>query len=223
MEHILFGEPAARALLIQPVFESEKKLPELEFAEISEATGSSDICIAAVSVDNWNEDLSPWPAPPVFGDEAFGGNADRTLKYILETLIPSVRTLAPEVNHDIYIGGYSLAGLFALWAVYKTDVFRGAAAVSPSVWFPGFTDLTSKQRPLSEMIYLSLGDKEEKTRNPVMASVGDCIRQVHENLENNGVQTILEWNPGNHFNGPAIRTARGFSWLLFNSDLRDRV
>lgn len=223
MEHILYGEPAARALLVQPVSGSEKKLTELEFAEISEATGSSDICIAAVLVDDWNRDLSPWPAPPVFGDEAFEGKAENTLKYITDTLIPSVRALAPEVKHDIYIGGYSLAGLFALWAVYRTDIFRGAAAVSPSVWFPGFTKLSAEQMPLSEMIYLSLGDKEEKTKNPVMAGVGDCIRQVHKNLENKGVQTILEWNPGNHFNGPATRTARGFSWLLFNSDLRDRI
>jgi predicted alpha/beta superfamily hydrolase len=38
------------------------------------------------------------------------------------------------------IGGYSLAGLFALWASTRTDLFFGVAAASPSVWFPGFID-----------------------------------------------------------------------------------
>ena len=34
----------------------------------------------------------------------------------------------------------------------------------------------------TDSVYLSLGDREEKTRNPVMATVGDCIREGHELL-----------------------------------------
>ena len=61
-------------------------------------------------------------------------------------------------------------------------------------------------------VYLSLGDKEEKARNPVMASVGACIREASEVLKNKEVNTILEWNPGNHFKDADIRTARAFAW-----------
>ena len=61
-----------------------------------------------------------------------------------------------------------MAGIFALWAAGQTDRFSGVAAVSPSVWFPGFLEEMKSRRVQSACIYLSLGDKEEKTRNPVM-------------------------------------------------------
>jgi hypothetical protein len=63
-------------------------------------------------------------------------------------------------------------------------------------------------------VYLSLGDKEEKTRNPVMARVGTAIREAEEILKEAGVDCILEWNPGNHFKDAEKRTAKGFEWVL---------
>ena len=63
-------------------------------------------------------------------------------------------------------------------------------------------------------VYLSLGDKEEKTRNPVMATVGNCIREAGDFLKKNGIDTILEWNPGNHFKDADLRTARAFAWAI---------
>ena len=59
-----------------------------------------------------------------------------------------------------------------------------------------------------------LGDREEKTRNPVMAAVGDRIRELHALLAARGTDCVLEWNPGNHFREPELRTARAFAWLL---------
>nr|MCR5237772.1 esterase [Lachnospiraceae bacterium] len=64
--------------------------------------------------------------------------------------------------------------------------------------------------------YLSLGDKEEKTKNPVMASVGNKIREACAILDEHNVSCILEWNPGNHFKDADIRTAKGFLWALQN-------
>ena len=113
-----------------------------------------------------------------------------------------------------YIGGYSLAGLFALWAAYQTDIFEGVAAASPSIWFPGFVDYMEKSDLKASKVYLSLGDKEEKVRNPVMAKVGDDIRRAHAILQNKQIVTTLEWNPGNHFRDPDIRTAKAFSWVI---------
>ena len=112
------------------------------------------------------------------------------------------------------IGGYSLAGFFALWASYQTLMFNGVAAVSPSVWYPDWMNYVETHKPMTSSVYLSLGDREERTRNPVMARVGECIRKQHELLATQGINTILEWNKGNHFQHTDERTANGFAWLI---------
>ena len=66
----------------------------------------------------------------------------------------------------------------------------------------------------TEKVYLSLGDREEKTRNPVMATVGDRVREAHELLKERNVNCILEWNNGNHFMDADIRTAKAFTWVM---------
>ncbi|MGN0240100.1 MAG: hypothetical protein ACI4CS_00280 [Candidatus Weimeria sp.] len=119
-----------------------------------------------------------------------------------------------DKDRSYIIGGYSLAGLFALWAAYQTDVFCAVAAASPSVWFPGFTDYMRENRIQAESVYLSLGDKEEKARNPVMAAVGERIRESYELLKDQGIETILEWNHGSHFKDADKRTAKAFAWAI---------
>ena len=88
------------------------------------------------------------------------------------------------------------------------------AAASPSVWFPGFLDYMERHAIQSPAVYLSLGDKEAKTRNPVMATVADRIQQAHDLLHARGVRTILEGNTGNHFRDADLRTAKAFAWLM---------
>ena len=68
----------------------------------------------------------------------------------------------------------------------------------------------------AKSVYLSLGKREERTRNPLMATVGDCIREGYNLLKMQKIRTILEWNPGNHFKDAGIRTAKGFAWLIKN-------
>ena len=64
-------------------------------------------------------------------------------------------------------------------------------------------------------MYLSLGDREERTRNPIMATVGDCIRQQYAHLETMPcIQTTLEWNKGNHFQHTGQRCAKAFAWCM---------
>lgn len=69
----------------------------------------------------------------------------------------------------------------------------------------------------SSNVYLSLGDKEEKTRNPVMAEVGNKICDAHGLLKDNGINCTLEWNEGNHFKDADLRTAKAFLWIMKNS------
>ena len=208
MEIIKFGQADSSNVLIQPVDNHDLSYIEKEAELIKEAAGD-DWCLTAVKVDNWNDDLSPWSASAVFGNDDFGGHAGDTLQEILK--------LAGDAKKTYYIGGYSLAGLFSLWAAYNTDIFVGVAAASPSVWFPEFTSYMESNRIGCNSVYLSLGDKEEKTKNHVMRTVGDCIRSAYELLSKEGIDCILEWNSGNHFKDADIRTAKAFAWILDHS------
>lgn len=208
MEIIKFGQADSSNVLIQPVDNHDLSYIEKEAELIKEAVGD-DWCLIAVKVGNWNRDLSPWSAPAVFGNDDFGGYAGDTLQEILKH--------TGDAKKTYYIGGYSLAGLFSLWAAYNTDIFAGVAAASPSVWFPEFTSYMESNRIGCNSVYLSLGDKEEKTKNHVMRTVGDCIRSAYELLSKEGIDCILEWNSGNHFKDADIRTAKAFAWILNHS------
>ena len=202
-----YGINDSANVLIQPVDDHDLDVIENEVRIIKELSGS-DFRLLAFKVKQWNDDLSPWKALPVFGNEGFGEGAKNTLTELLN--------LTADKDKRYYIGGYSLAGLFALWAAFQTDVFSGVAAASPSVWFPEFLDYMKSNEIQSWKVYLSLGDREEKTRNPVLATVGDRVREAYKHLTGKGVSCILEWNQGNHFKDPDIRTAKAFSWLLTN-------
>lgn len=208
-----YGDPAASTVLVQMADDHDLAVLENETALIKELSGK-DFRLIAVKVNDWNHDLSPWKAPAVFGNESFGDGAEGTLSEVLKLLADIDKPHLPGTERTYYIGGYSLAGLFALWAVYQTDLFAGAAAASPSVWFPGFLDYMKEHEIKTRSIYLSLGDREEKTRNPVMSQVGSCIRSAYEMLEERGLRCTLEWNKGNHFKDPDLRTAKAFAWVM---------
>ena len=200
-----YGNEYAPVVLVQPVDDHDLAYIDNEISYIRNNT-DIDFRLITVKVNSWNNDLSPWKAPAVFGREDFGGGADAFLEQILE--------LCNDSSKTYIIGGYSLAGLFALWASCQTDVFRGVAAASPSVWFPGFSDYIQEHPVKSRYVYLSLGNKEEKTRNPVMATVGDRIRTAHDILKGQTEECVLEWNEGNHFRDAGLRTASAFLWVM---------
>ena len=200
-----YGSKEAPTVLIQPVDDHDLEAIENEVSLIRQLTGQ-DFRLVAAKVDNWNSDLSPWEAPAVFGSEDFGCGAERTLSQLLE--------LCEDRSRTYYVGGYSLAGLFALWAGHRTDVFAGIAAASPSVWFPRFTDFMQENEFKAGCACLSLGDREERTRNPVMSTVADRIRTAHGRLAEQDVPCTLEWNKGNHFKDADLRTAKAFAWVM---------
>ena len=205
MIKITYGSPEAKTVLIQMVDDHDLEGMESETAEIKKLT-DEDFCLIAIKVQNWNADLSPWRATAVFGREDFGDGADDTLKEVLK--------ICTDQDKTYIIGGYSLAGLFALWTAYQTDIFNAVAAASPSVWFHGFLNYMRENRIRTNSVYLSLGDKEENTRNPVMASVGERIREAYGLLQEQGINTTLEWNKGNHFKDVDIRMAKAFAWVM---------
>lgn len=205
----LCADDAPQLLFIQPVDARDTALLDGEIEAMRDCT--LPFALAAFAVRDWNRDLSPWEAPPVFGKLPFGGMAEETLSFILDRLLPELRK-SLDADRKLCIGGYSLAALFALWASTKTKAFSGVAAASPSVWFPGWMDHVKKNPIQAKAVYLSLGDREERAKNPVMATVGDCIREQYALLQT-GHSVTLEWNPGNHFQDAEKRTARAFCWI----------
>ena len=168
------------------------------------------VSLVGVTGFSWDDDLSPWFAPKVFkkGND-FGGNADELLRQLTENVIPHLKQT--QNVRKLIIAGYSLAGLFALYAAGSTDVFDGAVSASGSLWFPEFTDWVRDHPLHAEAVYLSLGDKEPLTKNPVMASVGDCTQAVYTSLCAY-TEACFEWNEGNHFVNAPARLAAGIRW-----------
>ena len=207
------GEAYAEYLLLQMTGEHELQSMDHEVAMIAQS--SRNFLFAAIPVESWNDALSPWEAPAVWGKQGFGGNAADTLRFLTEQVVPTLKQQfnLPE-NVKIILGGYSLAGLFALWASTQTDLFYGIAAASPSVWFPDWMEFEQQRLIQTQHIYLSLGDKEDHTKNAVMAVVGDNIRTLHSQLTERGADCILEWNSGGHFKDADLRTARAFRWVM---------
>ena len=209
-----YGDSGSDTLLIQMVDDHDLEVIEKEAALIRELSGGQNFCLKAVKVKSWSHDLSPWPAPAVFGNEEFGDGAAQTLLFLQDEVLSNLPKNSASAISRVYIGGYSLAGLFALWAGYQTDCFDGIAAASPSIWFPGFLEYMRNNRIRTEAVYLSLGDREEKTKNPLMSQVGNAIRDAETILKKEGKECILEWNKGNHFKQPDLRTAKAFAWLM---------
>lgn len=203
-------------ILLQPVNDHEMENLDRQVSLIKKEIPESFIFVAFL-VEQWNQELSPWNAPPVFGAEGFGDGAGEMLQFIREKILPFVtEQYACGSDLPVILGGYSLAGLFALWSACQTEVLSAVAAVSPSVWFPGWNAYTQEHKFRTDRIYLSLGRKEEKTRNKIMATVGDCIRELHQRLMESGTTSVLEWNDGNHFQESDLRCAKGFIWCVRN-------
>ena len=202
----LYADDAPQILFIQPVDTHDTELLDAEIEAMRNC--ALPFALAAFAVKDWNRELRPWAAPPVFGKLPFGGMAEETLSFVLACLLPELRVQL-GADMKVCVGGYSLAGLFALWAATETNAFSGVAAASPSVWFPGWMDYVKANPIQAKSVYLSLGDKEEQAKNPVMATVGDCIREQYALLQADHSVT-LEWNPGNHFQDSEKRTARAF-------------
>ena len=82
------------------------------------------------------------------------------------------------------------------------------------VWFPDWAEYEAAHPIQAQRVYLSLGDREEHTKNKTMAAVGDNIRALHSTLTRCGKDCRLEWNAGGHFKDADLRTARAFAWIM---------
>lgn len=179
-------------------------------------TGLPAVLVAIDQVD-WNRELAPWPAQRAFrGGEDFGGGADAYLTELTDTIVPTVEAalgISPSVR---VLAGYSLAGLFALYAGYRSDLFTRLASISGSLWYDDFREFIVNNQPLKvpERVYFSLGDREKISRNPRLARVEAHTIAVEQQLRGLGAQTIFELNHGNHFEDALGRIVRGLAWII---------
>lgn len=133
------------------------------------------VSLVNIGVDLWEENFSPWCAPRVFAKGPnFGDGAQKTLDTLINQVIPWTESELTEPPAYRVLVGYSLAGLFSLWAglspqlsdAAAPQVARGVArdckpgaphvdasvatfqrigAVSGSFWFPGLLDYVDQQ------------------------------------------------------------------------------
>ena len=139
------------------------------------------------------------------------GGAEEYLTLLLDDILPKCLKRVDGMPSHISIAGYSLAGLFALYALYHTDVFRRVASMSGSLWFPDFKEYVfsheMKRKP--EKLYLSLGDREARTGNRYLRAVQQNTESIAAHFRDAGIDVTFEMNPGNHFRNATMRSAKG--------------
>lgn len=231
------GDP--QMLLIQPSARHEEKNDGVR-REVDLIAQASPTGFAMVFFDcvEWARALMPWADDAVSRDAEVGRHAPDTLRFIECTLLPWLRERFGAL--PCIIGGYSLGGLFALWAARNTDAFTAVAAASPSLWINGWGEYAAAHPILSPQatahhslnttlqistpqhittttpIHLSLGDREEHCRNQRMKRIGDCVRAEHTLLcqQLSPTAVTLRWHEGGHFGAEAERTAEAFAWCI---------
>lgn len=200
------------------------------------------VCLVNVGVDLWEENFSPWCAPRVFAKGPnFGDGAQKTLDTLINQVIPWTESELTEPPAYRALMGYSLAGLFSLWAGVSQQVARGCqpdalsqpgaphvdiptptfqriGAVSGSFWFPGLLDYVDQQLRGGAVglthAYLSLGDREARTPNPQIMHVRENAELLASKLESAGITSIFELNRGNHFQNVEGRIQKALDWLV---------
>jgi predicted alpha/beta superfamily hydrolase len=176
--------------------------------------------IASISVDDWASSFSPWPfqASKKIGGP-FWGKGQETLNTLCAQIIPELASSFPinrKAENNLLIG-YSLAGLFALWAMYNCDNFGRCACCSGSLWYPDWIDYAKTHHPhTGSRIYLSLGKNEELSRNKVFGSVGDATRATAQILKDDPsvADSVYVENEGGHTFQVAERMADGILWCF---------
>lgn len=179
--------------------------------------GCPSFHLVTLSKVGWDRSMSPWPSEPVVTrNDHFSGEGSQHLEWLLLHVAPYVERELGVRKPVSYISGYSMAGLFALWALYQTDFFAGAVSASGSLWFPGFRDYVLAHEPAGRPrgIYLALGERETKVRNPALQHTDDICRSLCARLSSQGIPHTFESNPGNHFKDMDLRVAKGIAWLL---------
>ena len=155
----------------------------------------SSYLLEVIEINDWQDELS------------FESKTGKALFHTIETI--------KQKNFSLkcYISGYSLAGLFSLYAMHELDL-DGAISVSGSLWKEGWLDYLKEHPIYHKKIYLSLGSKEHKTRNVLMKNVLKNTLETYEIYQKEN-QCFFEKNVGNHFFQSEQRMMKGWDYILY--------
>lgn len=175
--------------------------------------------LVEISNINWNSELSPWYYKD--NNTIYEGNANIYLNELTNIILPTINNYLKKLHINITycsLIGYSLAGLFALYASYNTNIFTSIGSISGSLWYPGIINYIKNNNINSNIknIYFSLGNKENNIKNSIMSKVRDNTIIIEQYINNLNINTIYEENEGNHFNNPDIRIYKAIKWILNN-------
>ncbi len=181
-----------------------------------ESIGCPAFHLVSITGLRWDEELSPWAHEPIVAkNDHFTGEADQYLQVLETEIIPYVKSLIPGEQIQI-LHGYSMGGLFALYVALKSTCFDAYSAPSGSVWFPDFVDYVKEydfvKKP--KAIYLSLGDRESRTKNVWLSQTESNMIQLRDCYQARNIVTTFDLNPGNHFKDVSHRIAKGLDWTL---------
>lgn len=175
--------------------------------------------LVTISGLHWNQELSPWPIETVVSkDDKFTGEASNWLALLTAEVVPQVERLLDAPPSWRLLAGYSMAGLFAVWTAFQTDLFTRILSASGSMWYPGWLEYAREHELAAPLqgAYLSVGEQESTARNAVLQTVGERTRAMAALLAERGIPSKFELNPGNHFKNPSLRVAKGLKWLMHN-------
>ena len=200
--------------LFEEVADGRKLAERADLAESLRQDGV--LVLAAVSRVNWSDDMTPWPTEAVAKWESrCGGMADLYLSKLENEIVPAVCDALPFPPSGLYLAGYSLGGLFAIYALWNTPLFTRAASASGSLWYPDIAEYCCSREPAGrpDRVYLSLGSKETKGRGRT-ASLRSNTEAVAARLRSLGADVTFEENPGGHTHEADRRMAKGIIALL---------
>lgn len=165
---------------------------------------------------DWDSDLTPYPAKKPFSYGDFLGKGPLLLREIEEKILPKAYEAIGYQPKNVGILGYSLAGLFALWAFLSSSRFSSCASCSGSLWYPDFLEkIQQGSFPKKDgFAYLSLGDREKQSKNVVLQQIEEKTIAIKEALIQAGIRSCFEMNQGNHFHDPEGRMKKGLVAML---------
>ena len=208
------GKTDDAPLIVIPSFKDNS----LDLKKEIEKLTDKNFSLLTIYVSDRNNDLSPYEAPSIFkGTSDFKGNADSFLDYVLNLIN---KVILKEKVKPIYkaLTGYSMAGLFAVYTLFKTNEFLKVGSVSGSLWYSLFIEFVENNKVLQGIstFYMSLGDKEKKTSNKIMSQVETNSLIIFERIKPQFNNSKFEFNPGNHFKDEDLRIAKCIAYLLNN-------
>lgn len=152
------------------VLDGEKLIPNL-ITCFEESNSKALPVLVSLSGDNRLNDYTPWPASSLAGHfPDFGGDAETYLGWMENELMPAVEDFLKESGNDVNQGitfesvllGYSLGGLFSIYASFLSKAFAKIVSISGSFWYPEWDSFIQNHRPVkSDVKYLMIyGNRE---------------------------------------------------------------